>query len=900
MDRHKQPYVKLKVAYLVTVITVLAFLSLFFIIGIETRNTSYQDSKLLAIEVSRKAAFETQVYLSSALMTARSIEQRVLLLREFGGDRSRFIEILKNSLHRNQIFMGAWTMWEPNAFDGKDKLFVNDTIYDSNGTMSVCFFKYKEQTFYERNEPEDFFENFYTIPRQTKKEIILDPYYYQYHNHPYTFYQTSAVVPLIENDTFLGVIGIDIELESISAKFKKVNLYKTGYLSLITNSGIIISHADTSYINKQITDILNHNDTVTYASIKKGLELAIETRSEFTNKKVFRFFYPIKVGSGIGPWSMMVEIPINEVTFRSRQLVYLAFGTLFLGVSLIVFLVLTILDRRKYEETIYNQIRQLKESNSLLAESEEKYKTLVETSQDGISLMDIQGNMLFVNNRKAQMVKAKNVNDLIGNNAFMLLTEQSRTKINELMPEMLKNGFMDNIEAEVQCLDGTVFSAEFNVTIIKGPDNLPKYIMDTMRDITLRKNSENALKESEERYRQLIESFPDIIMVSNLEGKIIYGNPALEKYTGIRPEDYGNPLVKAHIHPEDREMVSNELKKLLQGNQSHTGIIENRFIDADGKLHWFSGIMAKVFLKGELAIQTISRDITEKKEIEQELEKYRNHLENLVRERTDELEAINEELKMSNEELLSQRETLEETLNDLKKAQAQLIQNEKMASLGILAAGVAHEINNPLNFISAGIFGLESYVQDNLPTHKQKIDLLLNAIQTGVSRASAIVTSLSHYSRRDDLPQTECDIHQIIDNCLMMLQNQLKNKVEIIKNYTKTPVMVKGSEGKLHQAFLNILANSEHAIEKSGKIQIETKRNGEEIHIIFSDNGSGIDSRIIHRIMDPFFTTKPPGKGTGLGLSITYNIIKEHHGEIQIHSIKGKGTKVAIILQGNN
>jgi signal transduction histidine kinase/ligand-binding sensor domain-containing protein len=264
------------------------------------------------------------------------------------------------------------------------------------------------------------------------------------------------------------------------------------------------------------------------------------------------------------------------------------------------------------------------------------------------------------------------------------------------------------------------------------------------------------------------------------------------------------------------------------------------------------------------------------------LQSQKRELENTVTERT--------------KEVLSQKEELEASLNNLQITQKQLVKSEKMASLGILAAGVAHEINNPLNFIQGGIEGLEVYFNEHLQDHLPQVNPLINGIRVGVSRAAEIVTSLNRYSRLDNQKKYRCDIHMIIDNCLLMLQNLTKNKITIIKKFERQPFSFIGNESRLQQALLNILTNGIQAIETTGLITITTEYTKGSVCITIEDSGHGIQKENLPRIFDPFFTTKEPGKGTGLGLSITYSIIEEHNGSIEIKSEKNKGTVVSICL----
>lgn len=239
--------------------------------------------------------------------------------------------------------------------------------------------------------------------------------------------------------------------------------------------------------------------------------------------------------------------------------------------------------------------------------------------------------------------------------------------------------------------------------------------------------------------------------------------------------------------------------------------------------------------------------------------------------------------------LVMKNKQIGDSMKQLQETTQKLIESEKMASLGVLSAGVAHEINNPLNFIRGGIEVLETGLNEK--NGEFKADPYVHVIKEGLSRAATIVNSLNHFSRQTESMDETCDLHEVLDNSVIMLQPKLKYKGRVIKEYDDKPAVIFGNEGKLHQAFLNIISNAEQAIDEDGTITIKTSISSKNIKIEIIDTGVGITSENLNRISDPFFTTKPVGKGTGLGLSITYRIIEEHKGDIKVSSKVGKGTK---------
>lgn len=307
--------------------------------------------------------------------------------------------------------------------------------------------------------------------------------------------------------------------------------------------------------------------------------------------------------------------------------------------------------------------------------------------------------------------------------------------------------------------------------------------------------------------------------------------------------------------------------------------------------------------------------------------KAKRQLEESVKLRTAEIQHQNEEIKIQADNLYQINEELKTQHEELERTQGILIQSEKMASLGVLTAGIAHEINNPINFVYAGVNSLSkdfddiSLVLENLKSIKtsdkpseiisnlltllkqqqfeeayEGIRQTISDIKTGAERTAEIVEGLRNFSRTEQYLWSSANIHGIIDGVLMLLKNKYKNRIEIIRNFDPTIDAIDCRPGKINQAILNIISNGIDAIADKGEITITTKNLGSNISISIKDNGMGIRDEVKAKIFDPFYTTKDVGKGIGLGLSITYGIINEHKGTIKVESSVGEGTNFEITL----
>ncbi|OEY66572.1 ATP-binding protein [Marinobacter sp. X15-166B] len=255
----------------------------------------------------------------------------------------------------------------------------------------------------------------------------------------------------------------------------------------------------------------------------------------------------------------------------------------------------------------------------------------------------------------------------------------------------------------------------------------------------------------------------------------------------------------------------------------------------------------------------------------------------------------------------------------LERVNRQLLQSEKMAAIGQLAAGVAHEINNPIGYVYSNLQSLDRYLvdmfrltdaigsastQEELEELKQSIDYeflrgdledLVAESREGIERVKTIITTLMDFTHADEEEFKLADIHWGINTTLSVINNEIKYKAEVVKDFGDLP-LVSCIISQINQVILNLLANAAHSIEGFGKIIVRTRHESNYVVIDVEDTGKGISQEHINKVFDPFFTTKPIGEGTGLGLSLSFSIVEKHNGRIDVTSTPGKGTCFRIIL----
>lgn len=547
----------------------------------------------------------------------------------------------------------------------------------------------------------------------------------------------------------------------------------------------------------------------------------------------------------------------------------------------------------------------------------------VDSASDAIAIANLEGDSIYHNLAFIQRY-GYTVEELNNSGGPAVIY----TKYQELRKLfiVLRKGLSWSGEIQLKAKNGEIIETQLRADCIKDSNNQPIGMMAIIADLTELKRTESALKLSQERLQLAVFGSSLGLWDWNIATGETYFDSQWKAMLGYEENEIENSVKSWEdlLHPEDKLTVMAALHLHFEG-KTNIYEVEFRMINKSGNWQWIMAL-GKVVEYDEwsapLRMNGTHQDISDRKQVELALQ------ESEARERSKALE-------------------LEVAINKLRTTQSQLVQNEKMVSLGQLVAGVAHEINNPISFIHGNLAPARSYtlnLLDLIKTYQyhypspaagvldkiQEIDLdymaedlpkLFTSMRVGTERIVEIVKSLRNFSRLDESAGKSVNIHEGIDSTLMILQNRLKSHssrpgIQVVKDYQQLP-NVECFPGQLNQVFMNILINAIDALEERDKqreieecdrhpstITIGTYlAAGAFVAVSIADNGPGIPESVKSRLFDPFFTTKPVGKGTGLGLSISHSIIVDRHsGKLSCISTMGEGSEflVEIPVQQNS
>jgi PAS domain S-box-containing protein len=505
-----------------------------------------------------------------------------------------------------------------------------------------------------------------------------------------------------------------------------------------------------------------------------------------------------------------------------------------------------------------------------LKQADKQLRAIIDASPVPLIVSRVDdGQILYANKHLARIVGFK-TNDLIGQKSPDFYYEPSDRL--EVLSRLKEDGYVENHEVRIKRKDGTVIWCLFSLVASVLADE--PVIIGGLYDISERKEAEEKLQ----LYRRIFDSSQDGILVFNPDGELVTRNPAHHRLTGLTDEDVSGKRLMELVPEEARERIRRQMETrgTFRGEVSWpTKEDDNLHLD----LSVFSIVgpdQKPVYAVG------MGRDITERRKAQEAMQK-----------------ALTE---------------LEKANQELRDTHSQLVQSEKMASLGMLVAGIAHEINTPVGAISSmhntliravdklkktlETCGIGPPEAERMGPILEVIDDANKVIESGSERVITIVRRLRSFARLDEAEMKEVDIHEGLEDTLTLIHHEIKGRIEVVREYGDLPP-VTCYPGRLNQVFLNLLNNARQAILDHGTITIATEVKGDQVEIRFTDTGKGIAPDAVAKVFDPGFTTKGVGVGTGLGLSICYQIIEDHRGSITVTSELGAGTTFTVTLPIN-
>jgi len=482
-----------------------------------------------------------------------------------------------------------------------------------------------------------------------------------------------------------------------------------------------------------------------------------------------------------------------------------------------------------------------------LIASEQRYRMVVEEAQDIICTVDMKTGIITNSNSFAERALGFKYADVVNKLSFIELIhpDDHERLFNRLRELAFEKNRQPNFPARLLKADGTFIHVEINGTVAYDQEGAPETFIGVIRDVTERKHAEQALRESEEKYRLVVENANEIIMIHQ-DGMVKYSNASTSKFTGYSQSELMAKPFMEFVHPDDCETVVEHHLRRLKG-ENFINKYNMRVLCKDGSVKWFEVDAVVIHLQGAPATLAFLSDITEQKLLEQ-----------------------------------------------------QLRHAQKMESIGTLAGGIAHDFNNLLG----GILGYASFMKAKMENNHPFFNYI-DTIERSSMRAAELTSQLLAFARRGKYETKSVDLNAVIDETLKIIARTVDKSIEIETHLSPQIPTIEGDATQLQQIVMNLCVNAGDAMPSGGKLTVETRveeltenevrvrveaKEGCYVALSITDTGFGMDREIQERIFEPFFTTKEEGKGTGLGLSMVYGAVKNHGGFMRVYSEPGLGS----------
>ncbi len=884
-----------------------------------------QSTERVLVDKAKSQAHFIESRINEAMDAARTISQLMAGLKAKGAsasgiNRDRITMLLRGVIAHNDDFMGIYTCWEPDRFDGNALAYENLEGHDFTGRFIPYWFRNSlgelslhPQTHYTSLIKDDNGVRqgeYYLAPRERREECLIDPFIKKIDGE--TVWCTSLVSPIIVDQEFYGVAGVDLRLKNIQLLAQSVSaeLYGgSGQVLFISNNGTVV--ADSS--NPDHIGLPMERFRPDTWALESQYMYSTRHVSEIADGMISVYF-PLKIGRATTPWMVNILLPESVVTKEARQITQKMKDDLenltamtrkeserstriqmLIGgcVGLVVLVLIIFLVRKEMQimrdakKVLQLEVEERKKTTAALAKSEERYRLIAENVGDVIWTMDMDLKFTYISPSIYQqqgytVEQAIQLSlDTVLRDAYEEVVSLFKRKI-DLIKAGDPRGWEPAIfEIKQFCFDNSLIWTHNSARILTGADRKPASILGITRDITERVLAEQAVKESEKKYRNLFESSMDAIVLLDLETGYLDCNPAALDLFGFQSKEQIIGLTPMDLSPTYQPDGGLSSKKA--GRMIHKALDRGSMLfewthkRLNGDTFFASVLATRLKIGGKTLLQGTIRDISE-----------------------------------------------------YKRTQEMMIQSEKMLSVGGLAAGMAHEINNPL----AGMIQNASVISNRLTDiempanqkaakeigidmadiqlfmEKRGIGPMTSAVIESGRRMAAIVKNMLSFARKSDAVVSSHRLSDLLDKTLELAAADFDLKkhydfkrIEIRKEHDDTVPAVPCEGAKIQQVLLNILKNGAQAMQEARTekpcfiIRIQNDRARQMVCMEIEDNGPGMDEKTRRRVFEPFYTTKPAGVGTGLGLSVSYFIITEnHHGELSVESTPGSGTKFIIRL----